>query len=385
MLALPAAPVRPEPAVLAQSFSDLGQRFELHDTLVTWFTSDTGLRARSLQDFVHLASKEEDLNDIPETAGVPEGQRLVQRSRVKQAWLALRRQLSISEKALAAEEDPDLDRLLPEATLKQQADHFFARYKLSYPPEEAPADTLVSRVTREMAKRQLTVKDMAKIRTQAASSRAERKKVTIAAGIELLGAAEVEAGRVSDVSGFCQRARVLMRAMAQAGATPVASAPAAEPRGSCSTDFVEFPLDLGMRVCWRMEFKATSMPYSAAFHWVASQFEAEQRAWVDKYRNSALSLGKTVLEVFLRREALWEPPPRPPPMGHPHPLVASPRGYGSAQQGQSPHAKGKGGKGGKGHDKGGKGAAKGGKPNSQFKQPRGTPKGGEGKGAKGSR
>ena len=372
MLALPPPPIRPPAAELNATFTELGERFSLAPGIVTWFTSQDGLHATSIQDFAHLASQESDLDPIPELAGVPEAQRLVQRSRIKQAWTAVRKQVQLTERTLAAEEDPDLDKLLPEATLRSQADAFFVRYHLSYPPEEAPADALVSRITREMAKRQLTVKDLNKIKTQAVSARADQKKVQIGGGLQLLGSelgGEQFVASVSDVAGLCRRAKILMRAMAIAGSGPVAqadgqAAPGAEVRGSESTNYVEFPLDLGMRVCWRMEARAALLPYRAAFQWAAKQFEEEQRAWVDRYRNSTLSIGKVVLEVFHRREALWEAPSMQvwsegmagpistPPKGPPRNRIFPAGPYGAKGQGHQGF-QGKGPKGGgKSKDKG---------------------------------
>ena len=355
MLALPPAPVRPPSETLGQQFAELGTRFELDRRIVAWFTSETGLRASSLQDFAHLASKEEDLDQIPELADIPAAERLVQRSRVKQAWVAVRKQVQLTERTLAADEDPDLDRLLPEATLKSQATSFYTRYHLTYPPEEAPADALVSRVTRELTKRQLTVKELQKVRTQAQMAKSAQHRVQLGGGVSLLGGGEeVAPSGIRDVAALIRKARVLMRAMAMAGSGPCEHAggviPPQEARGTETTDYIEFPLDLGMRVCWRMEAKSAMMPYGAALAWVSKQFDEEQRAWVDRFRNSSLSIGKVVLEVFLRREAMWEPPPPPvwaaetggrsPPAGKSSPKSRG-RGSGSGPYGPSDKGKGK--------------------------------------------
>ena len=52
------------------------------------------------------------------------------------------------------------------------------------PPELAPADLLVSRISREIDKRMLSIKEVFQVRTQAHQLRASRKHTRVGEGIE---------------------------------------------------------------------------------------------------------------------------------------------------------------------------------------------------------
>eukprot|EP00972_Heterocapsa_arctica_P068181 10068413-Heterocapsa_arctica.AAC.1 len=65
---------------------------------------------------------------------------------------------------------------------------------MTWPPEVAPGDLIVSRHSREIGKRLLSVRDVLKVRSQAQQQRATRKRTRITEGLEFVGtdAKEVE-------------------------------------------------------------------------------------------------------------------------------------------------------------------------------------------------
>ena len=81
------------------------------------------------------------------------------RSRVSQAWLALRAaRLQAADLKKKGELHDDLDAMLPKEEMDDLEDRFWARYKLQFSAENTPADMLVSRLAKEISKRLFQVK-----------------------------------------------------------------------------------------------------------------------------------------------------------------------------------------------------------------------------------
>ena len=68
-------------------------------------------------------------------------------------------------------DETDLDVLLTQPELENMAARHWARYKVTLPPEVAPSDMLVSRVSKEIDKRLLSSRAVAKVRTIAQQQR----------------------------------------------------------------------------------------------------------------------------------------------------------------------------------------------------------------------
>ena len=82
-----------------------------------------------------------------------------------------------------------MDDLLTASALDDIEARHWARYKMTWPPEIAPADTLISRIVRELEKRTLSVQMVFKVRTQAHQQRDVRKRIRAAEGLEMVSAA----------------------------------------------------------------------------------------------------------------------------------------------------------------------------------------------------
>ena len=65
----------------------------------------------------------------------------------------------------------DMDDLLGASVPDDIETRHWARYKMTWPPEIAPADTLISRIAGELEKRTLSVQLVFKVRTQAHQQR----------------------------------------------------------------------------------------------------------------------------------------------------------------------------------------------------------------------
>ena len=67
----------------------------------------------------------------------------------------------------AGHDSIDMDDLLAASVLDDIETRHWTRYKMTWPPNLAPSDTLISRIVRELKKRTLSVQVVFKVRTQA--------------------------------------------------------------------------------------------------------------------------------------------------------------------------------------------------------------------------
>ena len=111
-----------------------------------------------------------------------------------------------------------------------------------------------------------------------------------------------------DVADYLRQPNILMIGYAFAGISRRSDAPAEEPFGADSTLHVEVPYDVLMRYYWRAEERARQIHPATKLAWLRSRDEADRTKWVDMYRNSTETLGSVIANVFLQREASWDPP-----------------------------------------------------------------------------
>ena len=94
--------------------------------------------------------------------------KLQQTSRLRQAWKALRTTVKASEDLKRwSREESDFYELLSSKDFEDIHDAYYMRYKSTYSPEVDPADTLVSRIRKELTKRVLTHRNVWAVRTKA--------------------------------------------------------------------------------------------------------------------------------------------------------------------------------------------------------------------------
>ena len=318
---MPSAPpamaaVQPTTQARDEAFDQLKEQFDLEPKVREWLTSDTGLAARSLSDFLHAASSEAEVKALVDAAGAEN--KLLATSRLRQAWVSLKRARDQDEiiQRRGADES-DLDQLLAQPVLDDLEARFWSRYHMSYPPDVAPADLVVSRACRELDKRLLSVRDVLKVKTQAQQQRSIPKRAKIGDGVEVITGEADDMGAARTTANYLHCLHTLLVAYAKAGTKPISGAPTPDARGGESWKVVECPLDILMRYLFRVQERA-SRP-GVSFGWLKSRDEAERAVWVDRMRNSADPMGLIVHTTFISREAMWEPaahseaPPPPPP------------------------------------------------------------------------
>ena len=99
----------------------------------------------------------------------------------------------------------------------------------------SPADTVVSRIVRELDKRTLGVREVFKVRTQAQQQRGMRKRTKLANGIEMLSAEAEEQEVRHTTQNYLAGLHTLLIAYSKAGSKPRADAPESEPKTMDST------------------------------------------------------------------------------------------------------------------------------------------------------
>ena len=102
-----------------------------------------------------------------------------------------------------------------------------------------------------------------------------------------------------------------MIAYSMAGSAGLSKAPAAASEaslGADSTKFVSVPLDVMQAYFYRAKRTTCTLPVSKRLNWLQARDTEERSEWVSRFRESALSLGQVVREVFVMRDAHWLPP-----------------------------------------------------------------------------
>ena len=87
---------------------------------------------------------------------------LLQTAHARRAWSAVRLHFQQAEQDRSKVALADLDSMLGDSELRDVKIAFWQRYKLRFPSEVHPSDTVVSRVSRELANRMLCVFNICK-------------------------------------------------------------------------------------------------------------------------------------------------------------------------------------------------------------------------------
>ena len=99
------------------AFAEIEQKFQWDVKITKWMVAEDGLGATSIDDFLYAISAPEDINKIV-TAASPANV-LLMTSRVRQAWLSIKKSKEDSEglkrKGL---DDPEMEAMLPQEELE---------------------------------------------------------------------------------------------------------------------------------------------------------------------------------------------------------------------------------------------------------------------------
>ncbi len=215
-------------------FAELGSQFGIDERVTSFLVKEVGVK--SLRDFATLFTTADDIKPIVEL--VPELEplkKILQVARLRQAWEGVEEAQKAAEGQRKIKgDDPDLDMMLPQQDLDDLTESFWRRYHLNFDSEVMPSDALLSRCSRELQRRLLTVRDVWKVQTLAKELKGEKKTTDISEGLSLVQemSQPVERGERT-LQRYLDLLWTLMLAYAKAGCKVRADAPSdGEPFGS---------------------------------------------------------------------------------------------------------------------------------------------------------
>ena len=214
-------------------FKALAVTYKLDPKTAEHFVSKLGLE--SLSDFRRLFVNPEKVDQIiSQVKDLQYPDR--ESSRVRQAVEgvdAAYQQEEVTKKR--ASEIDDMDILLPQPDMDELRDAFWGRYKLVFPIEVEPGDSLVSRVAKEMRKRVMTVRSVWQTKAQNHHLQTERKRRKLADGLDILDAERPPDRPVQrTLTNYLLLLHTTLLAYAKAGSKRLPSAPRDEPSESRS-------------------------------------------------------------------------------------------------------------------------------------------------------
>ena len=171
-----AQPIIAEKGDSTDTFGLLGQAFNLDERVVTAILTD-GID--SLQDFRFFFATETDVETFiaKQEPVIPFAQ--LQISRLRGAWRAVRGQADEREGDRSLIEVSGLDDMLTTDELHDCKTRFWQRHKILFPSEGMPADSLISRCSKELSKRRLNIVAISSVENmfhQVMNSRKRKRK-----------------------------------------------------------------------------------------------------------------------------------------------------------------------------------------------------------------
>ena len=261
---------------------------------------------------------------------------MIQTARLRRAWTAICTYYQQAEQDRSKVQASDLDTLLDETELRDSKTAFWRRYRQRFPPEIHPADSTISRVSREMSKRMLCIFNVWKVKTLQHQLLTSQKKRKLGENL-FTEEAEEEPTCEHTVEAYLDRLHTLLIAYAMAGvASPKSSDPAFDAKneatlGADSTLYALVPLDLCMQYFFRAKKTVMALPASKRLAWLSTRDAEERAEWTSRFRESTASLGAIMKEVFVARDAHWMQ------AGHPEmPMPSSPATAASSGTPRSP-------------------------------------------------
>ena len=144
-----------------QSLASLGRNFNLDDVIVKGLIKEKIANLEEFRFFFHDGSQ---VDTWVSKIGLTDD-KMVQVARLRRAWSAVSLFYQTAEQDRSKVVAADLDSMLDEGELRDSKTAFWKRYRLKFPTEVHPADTTVSRVSRELSKRMLCVFNLWKVKT----------------------------------------------------------------------------------------------------------------------------------------------------------------------------------------------------------------------------
>lgn len=253
-------------------FTKLGEDFGIHKDVTKFML--TSCQMQSLDDFRFYFANDDDISTmvarVRPSGHIDEEDYLnkgIAVSRVRQAWDGIKKEILKRERGSEDVETADLDEPLPAQDLKNLKRAHWKRYKAHYPAYIMCADQVISRIARELSKRALQVQAMSGVRTLTHQVTTAKKKRKV--GTDLYTYDIPELNLSLDHESYLDQMFTYFIAMSIAGCINRGKPPAGgETMDSCSSQFVEIPLDVLARYWWRAKHSSKLQPWSIRFAWL---------------------------------------------------------------------------------------------------------------------
>ena len=176
-----------------------------------------------------------------------------------------------------------------------------------------PADSTLSRVSREMSKRMLCVFSIWKVKSLQFELMTTQKKRKLGDNL-FTEEAEEEEPSARDTEAYLDKLQTLMLAYAMAGVGPLPMpGPGFDPNNELtlradSALYAQVPLDVAMQYYFRAKRATYALPPGKRLAWLQTRDSDERTEWTARFRESSHSLGATIKEVYTARDAHWLPP-----------------------------------------------------------------------------
>ena len=280
-----------EGATFTETMEALAKNFSLERPVI-----DAILKTKieNLEEFRFLFGDESKIDVFLDKLPLGEN-RMNQGARLRRCWMAVSLHFKTAEQDRSKVSTTDLDSMLADTELRDVKTEFWHRYKMGFPTEIHPADSVVSRVSREMSKRMLCVFSLPKIRSLQWQLHATQKKRKIADGPGggiFTEDVEDQDKVVADAETYLDRLMTLMLAYSMAGVTAKTGVDPKNEQGlgADSTLFVEAPLDIMMAYYFRAKRQCSQLPFGQRLQWLEARDLEERSEWVARYRQSTRSL-----------------------------------------------------------------------------------------------
>ena len=239
-------------------------------------------------------------------------------SKVRLIKAQIKQQLTALDSGAVRQEEA-LDEVLSSSELCTLQERFKVVHRFYFTPEQAPSDQTVSRSSREFAKRSLSMRELAKVRTQAESPQVGRTKSAPVGGnteARLVFGAEEKSSPLGGSHDVLFRIIILLRAHAVAGIIGIPDAADQGQQEEDSTKLRVCPYDIVFKHQCRIERCLKEVPTEMQRAWLLKMFDLEQKYWIEQVRDTKLTIGEIMRNSLDTREALWSQPvvapPRPP-------------------------------------------------------------------------
>ncbi|CAE7730172.1 unnamed protein product [Symbiodinium sp. CCMP2592] len=231
---------------------------------------------------------------------------MLETSRLRRAWAAVRLYFSTSEQDRSKVALTDLDTLLEDSELRDVKLAFWKRYRMRFPAEVHPADSLLSRVSREINKRMLCVYAIWKVRSLYFQLTTVQRKRKLGDNL-YTEEPDTEEAVTKDADTYLDKLYTLLLAYSMAGVFPLPGVDMSKEAvlSASSADFVGVPLDVAMAYFFRAKRCASQLPPARRLQWLLTKDVEGRSEWVTRFREGNSSLGLIIKQVMEARDAHW--------------------------------------------------------------------------------